>query len=91
MSVGTAATMSLSGFVHFPIDLMLSTVGGSFGFPSAGVTVVSTFDSTLGTNGLYFQALRSAGTDTVTKLSGLSDEDPATLSKETYLIDGDLP
>lgn len=65
VSVGTAATLSLSGFVHFPIDLMLSTVGGSFGFPSAGVTVVSTFDSTLGTNGLFFQALRSAGTDTV--------------------------
>lgn len=64
-STGTAATMSLCGFVDFPIDLMLSTVGGSFGFPSAGGTVVSTFDSTLGTNGLFFQALRSAGTDTV--------------------------
>jgi hypothetical protein len=65
VSTGTAATMSLSGVVHFPIDLMLSTVGGSLGFPSAGVTVVSTFDSTIGTNGLFFQASRSAGTDTV--------------------------
>jgi hypothetical protein len=64
-STGTAATLSLSGVVHFPIDLMLSTVGGSLGFPSAGSTVVSTFDSTVGTNGLFFQALRSAGTDTV--------------------------
>lgn len=62
---GTAASLSLCGFVDFPIDLMLSTVGGSFGFPSAGVTVVSTIDTTVGTNGLFFQALRSAGTDTV--------------------------
>jgi hypothetical protein len=65
-STGTAATMSLCGWVDFPIDLMLSTTGMSMGFPSAGGTVVSTFDSTVGTNGLFFQALRSAGTDTVT-------------------------
>lgn len=65
-SDGTAATLSMWGVVHFPIDLMLSTVGGSLGFPSAGGTVVSTFDSTVGTNGLFFQCLRSAGTDTVT-------------------------
>lgn len=65
-STGTAGTLSMSGFVDFPIDLMLSTVGGSFGFPSAGGTVVSTIDTTVGTNGLFFQALRSAGTDTVT-------------------------
>lgn len=62
---GTAGTLSMWGVVHFPIDLMLSTVGGSLGFPSAGGTVVSTFDSTVSTNGLFFQALRSAGTDTV--------------------------
>lgn len=65
VSVGTAATLSMSGMVFFPIDLMLSTVGNNMGFPSAGATVVSTFDNTVATNGLYFQALRSAGTDTV--------------------------
>lgn len=62
---GTAATLSMWGMVYFPIDLMLSTVGNCMGFPSAGGTVVSTFDSTVSTNGLFFQALRSAGTDTV--------------------------
>jgi hypothetical protein len=65
VSQGTAATLSLSGMVFFPIDLMLSTAGMNMGFPNAGVTVVSTFDNTVGTNGLFFQALRSAGTDTV--------------------------
>jgi hypothetical protein len=64
-STGTAATLSMSGMFYFPIDLMLSTVGNNMGFPSAGGTVVSTFDSTVSTNGLFFQALRSAGTDTV--------------------------
>lgn len=64
-STGTAATLSMWGMVFFPIDLMLSTVGNCMGFPSAGGTVVSTFDSTLSTSGLFFQALRSAGTDTV--------------------------
>lgn len=62
---GTAGTLSMWGMVHFPIDLMLSTVGNDMGFPSAGGTVVSTFDSTVATNGLFFQASRSAGTDTV--------------------------
>lgn len=62
---GTAATLSMWGWVNFPIDLMLSTVGGTLGFPSAGVTVVSTIDTTVGTNGLFFQALRSAGTDSI--------------------------
>lgn len=65
VSVGTAATLSMWGMVFFPIDLMLSTVGNNMGFPNAGVTVVSTFDSTVATNGLFFQALRSAGTDTI--------------------------
>jgi hypothetical protein len=62
---GTAGTLSLSGMVFFPIDLMLSTVGMNMGFPNAGVTVVSTFDNSVSTNGLFFQALRSAGTDSV--------------------------
>lgn len=62
---GTAATLSMWGWFDFPIDLMLSTVGGHMPFPNTGTTVVSTFDSTVATNGLFFQALRSAGTDTV--------------------------
>lgn len=62
---GTAGTLSMWGWMDFPIDLMLSTVGMHMPFPSAGSTVVSTFDSTVATNGLFFQALRSAGTDTV--------------------------
>lgn len=64
-STGTAGTLSMWGMVHFPIDLMLSTVGNDMGFPSAGGTVVSTIDTTVGTNGLFFQALRSAGTDSI--------------------------
>jgi len=65
-STGTAGTLSMCGMVFFPIDLMLSTAGMNMGFPSAGGTVVSTIDTTVGTNGLFFQASRSAGTDTVT-------------------------
>lgn len=65
VSIGTAGTLSMSGMVFFPIDLMLSTVGNNMGFPNAGVTVVSTIDTTVATNGLFFQALRSAGTDAI--------------------------
>lgn len=65
VSIGTSATLSMSGMVFFPIDLMLSTTGMNMGYPSAGTTVVSTFDNTVATNGLFFQALRSAGTDSV--------------------------
>lgn len=65
VSIGATGTLSMSGMVFFPIDLMLSTVGNCMGFPNAGVTVVSTIDTTVATNGLFFQALRSAGTDTV--------------------------
>lgn len=61
----TTATLSMSGYALFPVELMLSTVGNVMPFPNAGTTVVSTFDNSLSTNGLYFQALRSAGTDTV--------------------------
>lgn len=64
-SDGTAGTLSMWGWMDFPVELMLSTVGCHMPFPNAGATVVSTFDSTVGTNGLFFQALRSAGTDTV--------------------------
>lgn len=65
MPTPTTCTLSLSGYALFPIELMLSTVGNVMPFPNAGTTVVSTFDNSLNTNGLYFQALRSAGTDTV--------------------------
>lgn len=65
VTVGTAGTLSMWGMVWFPIDLMLSTVGNCMGFPNAGVTVVSTIDTTVATNGLFFQALRSAGTDAI--------------------------
>lgn len=61
----TTATLSMSGWAAFPVELMLSTVGNIMPFPNAGVTVVSTFDNSVATNGLFFQALRSAGTDTV--------------------------
>lgn len=65
VSIGTAGTLSLVGTAFFPVELMLSTVGVVMPFPNAGVTVVSTFDNTVNTNGLFFQALRSAGTDSI--------------------------
>lgn len=62
-SVGSAGTLSMFGSMWMPIGL---SVNSPCTFPSAGVTVVSTIDTTVGTNGLYFQALRAtAGTDTV--------------------------
>lgn len=63
-SVGSAGTISMWGAIHWPIDLMLSTVGTVQGFPSAGGTVVSTIDTTV-VGGPYFQALTSAGADAV--------------------------
>lgn len=69
--------------------------------PGAGGSVVIFYDGLSVADGLtYHKGLSRPnillvpvgdGTYTVTKLSGLSDEDPATLSKETYIIDGDLP
>jgi hypothetical protein len=53
------------GCAQFPVDLVLSTVQTQFVFPSAGVTVVSTIDTTVATNALMFHAIRSAGTDAV--------------------------
>ncbi len=62
-SIGTAGTLSMFGNFQFPPGLI---VGGCMNFPVAGVTVVSTIDTTVGTNGLSFQALRaSAAGDTV--------------------------
>jgi hypothetical protein len=54
------------GFLNVPVGLVLSTAANGLSFPSAGVTVVSTIDTTVGTNGLFFQASRAtAAGDTV--------------------------
>lgn len=65
IGVGTAATISMWGYALPDLAVMLSTADLNV-FPSAGVTVVSTFDSTLATLALTFQMTMSAGTDTVT-------------------------
>lgn len=63
-SIGTAGTLSMWGTIIYDLALVLSTSGPNV-FPPAGVTVVSTIDTTVGTNALSFQASRSAGTDSV--------------------------
>jgi hypothetical protein len=63
-STGTAGTLNMWGTAVIPIDLALSTVGNVLPWPSAGTGVVSTIDTTVGTNGLFFTASNSAGTDT---------------------------
>ena len=63
-SIGTAGTLSMFGMVFPDLSVMLSTVQPIV-FPSGGVTVVSTIDTTVGTNALTFQASMSAGTDTI--------------------------
>ena len=64
-SIGTAGTLSLWGSAQFPIGLVLSTGQTNFTFPVAGVSVVSTVDTTVATNAVMFHAIRSAGTDAV--------------------------
>lgn len=73
-SVGSAGTLSMWGHVVFPVGLIASTVGCDQAFPSAGVTVVSTIDTTVGTNALSFTAARAttAG-DTVVATSILME------------------
>ncbi len=62
-AVGTSGTLSMWGYYLFPSGLI---VAGIMNMPVAGVTVVSTIDTTVGTNGLSFQALRaSVAGDTV--------------------------
>jgi len=63
-STGTAGTLSMWGFVYPSLDVFLSTVG-PMPFPNNGSTVVSTIDTTVGTNSLFFQYLTSAGTDSI--------------------------
>jgi hypothetical protein len=63
---GTAATVSMFGHVVIPRGLSIETQQTGLTFPSDGVTVVSTFDNSLATNCLSFEALRAtSGTDTV--------------------------
>ena len=54
------------GIAHVPVAMIASTVQTGVVFPSAGVTVVSTIDTTVGTNALSFTAARAvAACDTV--------------------------
>jgi hypothetical protein len=64
-SIGTAGTLSMWGQVQPDLGIVLSTAGPSV-FPSNGTTVVSTVDTTVGTNALMFHAIASAGTHTMT-------------------------
>lgn len=64
-STGSAGTISMWGYVVSSLSSMLSTVQPIV-FPNAGGTVVSTVDTTVGTNELTFQILSSAGTDAST-------------------------
>lgn len=63
-SIGTAGTLSMWGTAIADLGIMLSTAQPNI-FPSGGVTVVSTIDTTVGTNALFFEMNMSAGTDTV--------------------------
>jgi hypothetical protein len=63
---GTAATISMWGMFIAPVGMIAASVGPLATFPSDGVTVVSTFDNTIATNCLSFEALAAAGsTDAV--------------------------
>lgn len=64
-SLGTAGTLSIWGAGFFPLGLMLSTADQHAIFPTGGVTVVSTIDTTVGTNAPMIHGIRSAGTDGV--------------------------
>jgi hypothetical protein len=58
-SIGTAGTLSMWGHAVIPVGLIASTVQVGAAWPSAGVTVVSTFDTTIATNCLSFTAARA--------------------------------
>lgn len=62
-SIGTSGTLSMWGLCVMPSGL---TTTGYMPFPTAAGTVVSTIDTTVGTNAPFFEAQRAtAGTDTV--------------------------
>ncbi len=63
-SIGTAGTLSMHGMAYPDLGAFLSTAD-EWVFPSNGSTVVSTIDTTVGTNSLFFQYLTSAGTDSI--------------------------
>jgi hypothetical protein len=72
LGVGTAATISMWGQVQVSLSAQLSTAQPLV-FPNNGTTVVSTFDPTLGTLALTFQAAMSAGTDTISTVGLLME------------------
>lgn len=71
-SIGTAGTLSMWGMVYVDLALMLSTNQPNV-FPQNGTTVVSTIDTTVGTNALTFQMIASAGTHTATTVGLLME------------------
>lgn len=71
-STGSAGTVSLWGHARASLSSMLSTVQPLV-FPNGGTTVVSTVDTTVGTNELTFQILSSAGVDACTTMGLLME------------------
>jgi hypothetical protein len=67
-SIGSAGTISMWGMAYHDLAGMLSTSQPNV-FPPAGVTVVSSIDTSVGTNHLCFQMSASAGTCTVVTTS----------------------
>lgn len=63
-TTGTSGTLSMWGFVVPDLGAFLSTTD-CWVFPSNGTTVVSTIDTTVGTNALFFEYATSAGTDSI--------------------------
>jgi hypothetical protein len=72
-STGTVGTLSMWGEVIVDLAGMLSTAQPNV-FPSGGVTVVSTIDTTATGNGLYFQMNRSGSTAETVQVVGLAME-----------------
>lgn len=64
-STGTAGTLSMWGRALTSTGLVLPATGNVMIFPNGGTTVVSTIDTTVGTNACMIHAIRSAGTDGV--------------------------
>jgi hypothetical protein len=71
--VGASGTLSMWGHVFPDLTGMLSTVQPLV-FPTAASTVVSTIDTTVGTNALTFQAQRSGAGVWTAALVGLDVE-----------------
>ena len=71
-SIGTAGTLSMWGTAITDLALQLSTAQPNV-FPQNGTTVVSTIDTTVGTNALTFQMIASAGTHTATTVGLLME------------------